>query len=106
MEYEILSERYEFTQTVRLSDEAPVTLTSKGLKFQPSILGVLWIKENADAWEFMGTELRGKRIKEDGTLGVTECARSFWVEIKDLPEWIRDIVEDMLPYSVITERAL
>jgi hypothetical protein len=98
MQFEIIGQLHEITVTVKLPDGSPVTTTAKGLEFHPTIMTALWVRENANRWELMGSELRGKS-------GRYNRRRSYWGEIKDLPGWIAEIVEGTTPVEVMTERS-
>lgn len=93
MRFEITSELHEIIVNVKLEGpETPVISTSRGWEFSPSSLHALWIRENAGSWEVVYTELKGKLPKSGRNVN-----RTYWCGIKELPEWVGEIVEATTP---------
>lgn len=97
MNFEISSELREITVNVKLTDsEVPVISTSRGWEFQPKTLHALWVRENAGQWDMVCVELKGVLPKSGRTV-----RRTYWCEIKDLPEWIAWIVTSTTPTEAL-----
>lgn len=93
MNYEITSELREVTVNVALTDDTtPVISTTMGWTFQPTSLHTLWVRENAGQWEMACVELKGILPKSG-----RNARRTYWCTMRELPEWIRDLVELTTP---------
>jgi hypothetical protein len=96
MRFEITSELREIIVNVTLDkSQSPVISTSRGWEFNPSTLHALWVRENAGSWEMVYVELKGTLPKSGRNVN-----RTFWCGIKELPEWVGEIVEATTPIEV------
>lgn len=99
MKFEVKSEYRELIVNVNLSELDFTVTSSRGYTFTPETLHALWVRENADAWGLVYTELRGK-LKGSGR----PVNKTYWGDESDLPGWVTEVVADTTPVEVLTER--
>ncbi len=93
MNFETIGELHEIIVNVRLTDSnVPVVSSSRGHKFSPETIHSLWIRETDGTWDMVYVELKGTLPKSG-----RKVSKTYWSAIRNIPEWIGEIVEKTTP---------